>query len=370
MKRYIYTCLFLIFFSTPSQASSWQATQKINVVLGALNNGTDVVSDGANAYACLIEDNAGQYKVFVKKYDANTQTWTRLGLPLANSASSCTIALNNSGYPVVAYDVFGSDIMVKEWNGAVWKRLGASRLNIAQLGTSPKIAIENANIYVTWSELDHTVVNANDPSITDSYYTVYASYWDGVHWINLGGAITNTNDWARATSVTIMNGTPYVAYLLDNGNTFADVVYWDGASWASLGGNFGWSELQLANDGTNLVAVNAVTAHVNAFQLDNATQTWIALGGDINIPQSIVGDVDISIYNGIPYVVLGETGKIAVKYWDGANWQWMGSKYLNFDQNKTVNQVALSTEDGTNIHVVWQEIGRSGSWVANSAIWY
>jgi len=167
----------------------------------------------------------------------NGLTWEELGSSASDVGIgygySPSLAINNSGNPVVAWDYWG-DIYLKQWNGASWEKLGGSAYNNGiGSGHSPSLAINNSdNPVVAWYD------NNN----------IYLKQWNDTRWEVLGdstteGVISSSPYGSNCyyPSLAINNsGNPVVAWSCYNNNYNTIKIYlkqWNGTYWEELGGS-------------------------------------------------------------------------------------------------------------------------------------
>ena len=246
-----------------------------SLLAGSGQNGdiSDNVSDSSNPsiavnpvnghYAVAYQDNVdGDYDIYVKEWNPQTQTWTMLagGGALGDISNTATESTNPSivynsttGRWAVAWqeDVNGNEeIYVREWDGKSWNELdgggitsatGGGVSNNATASTSPVIVYNSANqsYLVAWQDVD--------PVLGHGGAVIYAREWTGAGWQELAGSATGVGISGGSGTST----SPTAVYNPDTGGyaiAWQDIdpigrdsdIYvkeWDGTAWNELAGS-------------------------------------------------------------------------------------------------------------------------------------
>jgi hypothetical protein len=225
--------------------------------------------------------------------------------------------------------------------------------------TSPDIAVDNDIAYVVWSE-----ENASGKK------QLYVKKQQTGTWVHASGSVESLNvnpaENANYPKIAAYNGTPYVAWAEDQGNTRQVYVkYLNGTAWQQL-----TAGSQSLNVNSNKyadypgLALNGNIPYVT-WREDNGTayqivvkhwngSGWEQDGGSLNLDGNQTAEYpDIVIIAGEPHVTWGEDYKIYVKKYNGTNWG-----PLDIALNKNINQSAwYSTIANSNFtpYVTWEE---------------
>jgi hypothetical protein len=149
---------------------------------------------------------------------------------------------------------------------------------------------------------------------------------------NLGN---NNNDSWHATTCSVYDGVPFVAYADKSHNGKATVVKYNGSAWEEVGGP-GFSDgsvecnsLYFDNDGTPYVAfVDSV--HGRAITvMKYTTGSWTTVGS-AGFTANDAEDPSIYVYNGTPYIACSVpngsgSGMAVVMKYTGATWEALGT---------------------------------------------
>jgi len=221
----------------------WQEDGYINIngSQGAANPNIAFSNTGI-LYIAWTESSAGYYQTYVKSF--NGSTWTQLGGSLNvntnRQAYRPKIAIyNNTPYVFwYEYELGNSWSYVKHWNGNAWLQDGASHvgdgtgaMSIAFSGSIPYILIHDSDQnylkYLnggSW-EIHSQTGDANWLSISNGIYFILSpsgilKHWTGTGWWQDG------DSYNSGRGLAAFNGTPYVAYNVDNPQQQLYVKHW------------------------------------------------------------------------------------------------------------------------------------------------
>ncbi len=190
-------------------------------------------------------EGVSNYQIYFKQW--NGSNWIELGGSAtdggvsnsSNSSMLASVAINNSGNPVIAWQD-DTEVYLKQWNGTdAWEAIGGSATGDGLSSTSgeslnPSLSINSSgNPVVTWED-DSTVGN----------FEIYVKQWNGSSWEAIGGSassggISNTVFGSHRPSV-IINGSdnPVITWsdsvYMIGGNQAIYVRQWDGTAWEEL----------------------------------------------------------------------------------------------------------------------------------------
>lgn len=193
--------------------------------------------------------------------------------------------------------------------------------------TNPDIAVTNDTPYVVWSE-----ENASGKK------QIYVKRNNGITWEFPGGAAVslnvNTAENANYPAIAAYNGTPYVVWAEDQGNTRQVYVkYLNGTTWTSIGGSLNVNPSKFAD--FPAIAMNSSTPYVT-WREDATTayhifvkhwngSGWEQDGGMLNLDGNISAYYpDITLNAANPYVTWMEDFIIYVKKMNGTTWEQVG----------------------------------------------
>jgi hypothetical protein len=194
----------------------------------------------------------------------------------------------------------------------------------------------------------------------DTSQAVYVSKLVAGSWSAVGAALTTTG-YDDLVSMTVIGGTPYVAYVDSTGGgspTYKiHVKWWNGSSWVDLGGVAAYSStvtsyygVDISNDGTNPVITFTTgwwDGPVHAARWTGAA--WSEWGTQVNTGISPDGNSrlpHIGMLSGTPFVayeyfaVCGPPCIGRVRTWNGSTW----------NQVQTANGEGRFVTIGTNLY--------------------
>lgn len=175
----------------------------------------------------------GDIKLYVKKYDSNSNTW----LPVGSIINSELNGLNfnysistNGTDPWVVYTSYRTNgtelpstdfsIIVKRFNGTNWVPVGSSLTNNTPIKVN--IQFDGSTPYVAYNDTD-----------TSGKSKLFVKKWNGVSWIPVGGELNLVPTYnAFLHDFKIFGGKPYISFDSDGK---LNVKTFDGTDWISVG---------------------------------------------------------------------------------------------------------------------------------------
>ncbi|TXK85571.1 InlB B-repeat-containing protein [Paenibacillus sp. N3.4] len=196
------------------------------------------------------------------------------------------------------------------------------------LGTKPEAPLTNT-VYQSLSVDNGTPYIAY---LADN--DIYAKKWDGSKWVQLGAKV-NPETKGSSPSIYVYNGTPYVAYTSYplNSNWYISIRKFDGSSWVTVGtaafvpNNAGVTNVKLVGDNGNLyvLVMDGSTNQLSVMKLVGST--WTAVGNTGFTPSKAL-DSSMYVYQGTPYVAYRDSSqgdKLTVKQFNGTSWVTVGN---------------------------------------------
>ncbi|MEW6517569.1 MAG: T9SS type A sorting domain-containing protein [candidate division FCPU426 bacterium] len=334
--------------------------------------GPSLFINGSTPYAAFSEYTGGtSNRIFVKHL--NGSSWIQDGgsvnLSPVNNASSPSLCFSGST-PYIAWQGLNlssppAQIYVSYWNGLGWQQEGGSlNLDPTKNVYDPNLAIYSNTPWVAWYEY----------TVTMGIGRLYVKHWNGMGWQQDGGYLNlDPGMGATAPSITIYNGTPYVAWAeYASSHPQINVKSWGGASWSSLGSSLNINPAMDAGgpqvgvyNGTPYVAwhENSITSFTQINVKYWTGGAWAPTGGSLNVSASQnASNPSLYLYNGVPYVAWQESNgtadQIYVKLWNGSAWVQVGSS-LNVDTGRNAMSASLFFS-GDKPYVAWRETDASG----------
>jgi hypothetical protein len=188
-------------------------------------------------------------------------------------------------------------------------------------------------------------------------------------WVQVGGSLNvNNNNNAGALDIAVSNnGTPYAAWIEDNGSGVGQVYvrYWDGNSWVQLGGSLNmdpdanvdrWHEnvrIAAYNNTPYVVWIEPGTAPgvVQLYAKNWNGSAWVA-HGCINMRINYTaGRPSIAMAGAAPYVAwyenYGGVYRVFVQHFNGTGWERdCGTEGLNIDPTKDASDTCIAINNG------------------------
>jgi hypothetical protein len=308
----------------------------------------------------------------------------------SNDTSEPVIAIDNSGYPVVAWYEYKTGfieqggIVVKRWNGSSWVQLGDPvygeffRFGIVP---TPYIYMSNNQPVIAWTEW----------SGTTNKRTTYVKRWNGTTWEQVGPAIPDTFVYGL---VVDSQGRPVLATIpIGLVGNIIHILRYNGTSWELLkesGSTFGVRSLHLAIDNTDTIVFahgyrNVVSLwfgkdttwtqgpfvggfaddmvldnkgcaiipshNANSFDTYNLTTTrtcpsgsWKVLGQELYFLPNYFVDVSLALENNLPVMSVAlDDGRLEIWRYNGRVWvkqvnpaitNWVEGASLKFASGK------------------------------------
>lgn len=317
--------LMLFALMSPAQAAVLEWTD-----LGAVGGGDPIwvgdtaihIIDGI-PYAAYTDD---ANNVVVKKYDAGL--WTPVvAFTDGTSFGNVYVSLDASGSTLyLAYSSNSGYTAVKSLDtatpGAPWINLSTTEVPAVY---TVDMCVDGSNIYLGLRSESAAVAVYNGSSWK---ITTLADY-------TCNGLVT----------VTILNGTPYVAYHDDKDGAYrTGLAKYEGGAWSDLEGISGFdSPHGLASLDGKLVLLTLVYdydtqyrfLHVDLIDPANGINVVPLSGISSDIYDGETSDADLLVDKGMVYVsyVPGGTGstpdgKIRLKYFSGAEWEQVGPEMI------------------------------------------
>jgi hypothetical protein len=234
--------------------------------------------------------------------------WSPLGTFLSGSgapssdAGETDIALDNNGFPVVAWSEFSGsafDIYVKRWNGSSWQDVGTAISAVSGNTDAflPSLALDSVgNPVVAFQEDDGSVNN------------IYAYRFSAGVWQPLGGALSvvagGTDAYEPSLALDSLDN-PVVAWREQSQNPNTSSVYvrrFIGGTWQAIGGALSAvagdtdalePSLKIATNGNPVVAwqeSNGVDSNIYVYRFAG---TWQVVGGALS-GSSVAGSSALS----------------------------------------------------------------------------
>ena len=142
------------------------------------------------------------YFTFVARYDGGTQ-WTLLGSGFdaksTNSIIYVDLAIEKSGNPVVAYNVFNAssgryEILVSRWNGSAWDAVGPA---------VPQGSSGSVGFALALDASDHPVVAFSNYPGTRPFFEIAVAAWNGTSWTVTNGIYNVANEQVFNPAIAI-----------------------------------------------------------------------------------------------------------------------------------------------------------------------
>lgn len=329
----------------------------------ALNNSfPSVAVDGLGdpVVAWVATPGSGIGEVYVKRWDG--AAWVEVGAGSASgegisvgggSAGEAVIAVDSTGFPVVAWSNDASEIYARRWNGTAWAELGTDSAQGGGISNTPASTSSNVSIAVDAS--GGVVVAWQDNQNLN--FEVYVRRWNGSVWSQLdgsgqGGGVSQTPDSSLDPSITTDGfGNPIVAWVEWEGLSDTEIYVrrWTGSSWAPLGGSAqsGGVSDNLAPSEWPSLAANASGEVILAWNDNSDTEpevyvrrwtgsTWEEMGQDSARNGGVSGN---STFNVCPSLALDPLGRPVVAWyhalsgggiharrWNGSAWVEIGAR--------------------------------------------
>jgi hypothetical protein len=277
-------------------------------------------------------------------------TWEDWGVPPGNPygrdslTRASAIAFGSSG-PATAVWSDGGSVFLRTTTGSVWNELGTTTPNAGGLSQTPDSVSmfpgldmdASGNPYVAWLE--------QTPS---SGLRIYARYWDGSAWSELGGSASGTGISSSASYTfnpvrLVLDASKHPTVAWSAGSSSVYLRSWNGSAWVELGGSDTAGGISGATSGDSpALALGPTGLPTVAWQLNNggaygvylkqwSGTAWVELGGS----GSGTGLATQSAPQKPPNVALDSNGYPTVfwsqypsgmylKHWTGSAWTELG----------------------------------------------
>jgi hypothetical protein len=299
---------------------------------------------------------------------------TYVGIVANSFDPVASLAIDQSGRPVVAYLESGTSVRVKRWDGSAWVALGTphSGSNAAgaavAIATGGPIPAGEPVVFITAYVAPSTVLQA------------FVKQWNSTTsaWVAMGGALNvdaAKTAWAPSIAVD-PSGRPVVAFEQWTSPRSVYAFRWEGGAWAALGGNL---SLDPTRDAGNAdVAFDAGGAPLVAVGYNNVGKTYgyVRRWDGVSTWTTQVGPVSARSSNGLPDGslvvdaagrelvafgtnnggVVGATDYIVVSALDGGVWGEIATTPLGFAMKPEPATVKLAVDPASKLAVVaWCE---------------
>jgi hypothetical protein len=287
---------------------------------------------------------SGPGKIYAARWDG--KAWLPLGNSPSKSATNApdlpVMALNRSGYPVLAWnelspDFNGNSVLVDRWDGKAWQRIdiGSLSSDVSSASRSMALAVNSQNAPIlAWSR------QLFDPKRGALDFNVFAGPWNGKTWTRAGGSLNiNPERYAGSPSLVLdAQDRATVAFTEANAGFDVFVRRWTGRAWATLGKSVNGAtglanapKLALDKSGNPTVAWLENAGSIKVFVRRWDGKNWVALGGFLNVdPKSYADSCSLALdERGHPTVAWSEEvtrtqRRVYAKRWDGKNWVGLG----------------------------------------------
>lgn len=367
--------------------------------IGISNSATPslAMNNSGNLVVAWESGSSNSRDIYLKQW--NGTSWEELGgsasmYGISNNPGDSkypSLAINGSGNPIVAWQMedLNDQIYLKQWNGTTWEELGGSATgggisNSTCSAKSPSLAINGSGFpVVAWQ--NNTVSN---------YDEIYVKEWDGNNWVELGtesasgGGISNNINFSEKPSLAINgSGNPVVAWQdYTPGDAEIYIKQWNGSIWEEIGGSASGGGVS-NNSGSSWDASLAVTgsSDITVVWCDNSSgnveiylkqwngSNWVELGGSASgggisnstgkpeCPVVIIDNSNNPIVAWQDNLSSDYDDEIYLKKWNGSNWVELGSSGSGdglSDTDLVSSSPSLVINDLGNPAVVWHESTR------------
>lgn len=378
--------ILVIFVVLACVVSAGSTTLNLNPAANALRPSVAIDRQGRIVVA-WVELQNGVSRAFVRRWDG--RQWGNMGGYLNVNprfpASYVSLALNQSGNPVVAFTeknteergkVYGSGkLYIKRFDGRNWIQMGASPSKSENTVSDVPILRLDSKDYpvVCWSEIP--------PDFNVDHF--YVSRWNGTRWVTVdrGSLTSDISSSSRSRSMIVnRRDEPILAFsnqLFFNGysNFQLYVGRWSGRFWRPLGvqgepkpgeGSLnqspqnwaGSAGLALDSNDNPVVAYNETDTGFDVFVQRWTGKAWEPYSPTVNDgtglgyrPQVKLNALDNPI---VAWIENAGALQIRVARWDGAAWEPMGT--LNQNPKADADSFSLALDAQGNPVVAWSEM--------------
>ncbi|MCK5218169.1 hypothetical protein KAR10_01525 [bacterium] len=373
MKKTVYSLICLAFILPQPEHPAWadwtQDGGSLNFNMARNGRFPDITFCNNTPYVAWHEPSLTfTNQIIVKCYTGGS--WIMVGSGSLNvndnyPADYPRIAVGNNT-PYVAWKEYNGaayQIHVKHYADGTWVPDGGS-LNVdsSMNATAPSITVFNSTPYVAWQELDGT----------SWHEQIYVKHYAGGVWVPDGDSLNLASNMnAVAPSITVFNGTPYVAWQESDGSTWCEQIYvkhYAGGVWVLDGdclnvvpdANATSPSIAVFN-GTPYVAWQEFASWIGCYQIyvkHYADGVWVLDGGTLNFQTSRHAYLpSLAITNNTPYVTWHENAaanhQVHVKHYAGDSWVPLNG-ILNVNASEDAQNPRIAISNGT-VYVARQE---------------
>ncbi|MEW5985932.1 MAG: hypothetical protein AB1791_04805 [Chloroflexota bacterium] len=335
--------------------TSWQEVGAGSASGGGIsNNGSAslrpslAIAPDGTPYVAWHNNNGGTYDIYVRRWNAQSQTWEEVGSGSAsgggisnNSTNSFSPAIGIAGDGVVyvAWEdgaTLTSEVYVRRWNGETWEEVGGASASGGGISNSagnsmvPTIAFAPEGVpYVAWN--DDT---DGDEEIYVRRLSADESNWEevGDNSAQAGGISDNDGDSAGPAIAMATDGTPYVVWR-DNSNGNYDIYV---RRWNETAGN--WDEVTAGSASGGGIS--------NSSGHSYSPTMAIAPDGTVYVAWDDVSDSE------------GDT-EIYVRRWSGGDWEEVGVGSASAggisNNSSTSSNPSLAVSPEGIVYAVWED---------------
>jgi trimeric autotransporter adhesin len=319
-------------------------------------------------------------------YSPGTNSFSSLGLGLANGVNSTVNALAISGNDIYVGGAFtkaGSIAAgnLARWNASGWSAVGGNATVTANSAVDA-IAVSGQTIYVGGRFSNFGGVAASK-----------IAQWNGSVWSNLGQGLSSTNSYP-VNALAVLGTNLYVggSFTAAGGQPISYLARWNGANWSSVGSGVDATVLALATMGTNLI-VGGSFGNAGGLPANRVARwdgsAWSAIGdgmvgsisaisiagsdiyvcGSLAISPNIIAN-NVARWNGSTWVVVGTGSQVGIS--GGLQKTLLfsnGSLYVggDFASSHAVNEIPSNNFTRTD-GITWSAVGTGTGQGANDRV--
>jgi hypothetical protein len=194
----------VVFIITSMLGAAWQTKKLTNTAGNSLN--PKLAADGLNIYAVWDDDTPGNNEIYFKKSTDGGLTWES-AKRLTNSADLSfrpSIAVNGANIYVTWQEEMTDDSEIcfrKSMDGGATWQTAKQLTDNSGSSWMPVIAVEGTNVYIAWVD--------NTPGNNEIYFR--RSIDSGATWQN-AKRLTNTTGWSSSPAIALNGANIYVAW--------------------------------------------------------------------------------------------------------------------------------------------------------------
>jgi hypothetical protein len=310
MKRFVLVLLAL----AVAVGASWQLET------------VEELSDSDSGYCSLVLDSSGYPRIAYQGNDNDIRyaAWDGAAWQLENVedlsdpySGHCSLVLDSSGHPRLAYQGDGRDIRYAAWDGAAWQLETVEELNAQSSGYCSLVLDSSGYPRIAYQ---------------GKGYDIRYAAWDGAAWQLETVEDLSSDSSGHCSLVLDSSGYPRLAYKGDSYNI--RYAAWDGAAWQietveEVSSSFsGYCSLVLDSSGYPRIAYKGDSYNIRyaawdgaAWQLETVEDVSSSSSGYCSLVLNSSG------YPRIAYQ--GDDRDIRYAAWDGAAWQLETVEELN-----------------------------------------